>query len=140
MNLWNGKIRILVVEGEIPAAMMIVNGLSQVGCNVSVAATGKKGLAMAQEQKFDLFVLNVSLSDMEGFRLCHELKERHVSRHAPVVFIAGQFDEEDRRRSLECGAVDYITKPLDPRDFVSRILAHIESGEIEPAERFPKVR
>lgn len=134
------KLKVLVVESDIPVAMMIVSALSQVGCEVSVTTTGQKGLALAQEQKFDLVVLDKSLPDMEGFRLCCELKQRHFSRHATVIFIAEQLDDEGRQQGLDCGAVDYIIKPLDPRDFVSRVLAHVETGEIESSEQFPKVR
>lgn len=130
----SGKVKVLIVEDETPLAMMMVNALSQVGCEVLVATTGRKGIELAQEQKFDLVVIEVSLPNMEGFRLCHELKQRHFSRHAPVVFIAGQLNEEERQQGLECGAVDCIIKPLDPRDFVSRVLAHIQTRKRGPAE------
>lgn len=122
------KLKVLVVENDIPVAMMMVSALSQAGCEVSVAATGKKGLALAQEQKFDLAVLDVSLPDTDGFRLCYELKERHASRHATIVFISAHLCDEERRRGFELGAVDYMIKPLDPQDFVARILTHINDA------------
>lgn len=126
------KTRILVVENEMPLAMMMVSALSQAGCEVSVATKGKKGMELAQEEKFDLVVLAASLPDMEGFRLCCELKQRHISRHVPIVFIVGQLNEEERRLGLELGAVDFIEKPFNAREFISRISSRVNDS---PARR-----
>lgn len=118
--------KILVVEGEIPVAMMMVSALSQAGCEVSVATTGRKGMELAQEQKFDLVILDVILPDMEGFKLCFELKQRHASRHAVVIFISAHPCKAERQRGLELGAVDYIPKPFEVGNFTSCILSHTE--------------
>jgi DNA-binding response OmpR family regulator len=133
------KTKILLVENDIPLAMMMVHVLSQAGSDVTVANTGKKGIELASENKFDLVVLAADLPDVSGYSIVRELKQRHLSRQTPIVFVASQSSEEDRRHSLELGALDYITKPFEARDFLSRILAHIETEAIEPVDRFPKV-
>jgi DNA-binding response OmpR family regulator len=120
-----GKAKILVVEDETPVAMMMVHVLSQAGCDVLVAHTGRKGMELAQENKFDLITLDVGLPDISGFEICHELKQRHHSRHTPIIFISGRLCEKDRERGLELGAVDYITKPFDGLEFAPKILSHI---------------
>jgi len=107
--------------------MMMVHVLSHAGCDVLVASTGKKGLELAQENKFDLITLDVDLPDLSGFEICRELKQRHHSRHVPIVFISERPCEKDRQRSLELGAGDYITKPFFAVDFTSRILSHIRN-------------
>lgn len=117
--------KILIVEDETPVAMMMVHVLSQAGCDVQVANTGEKGMKLAQENKFDLIALEIDLPDTSGFEICSELKQRHYSRRTPIVFISGQPCENDRQRSLELGAVDYISKPFDAPGFVPRILSHI---------------
>ncbi|MGA2280414.1 MAG: response regulator [Verrucomicrobiota bacterium] len=120
-----GKARILVVEGETPVAMMMVNVLTQAGCDVLAASSGEKGIELAQEAKFDLIVLDTDLPHGNGFEVCSELKQRHLTRHVPIIFIGGRLHEEDRHRAIELGAVDYIEKPFGASEFISRILSYV---------------
>jgi DNA-binding response OmpR family regulator len=82
-------------------------------------------MELARENKFDLITLDVDLPDISGFEICSELKQRHLSYHTPIVFVSGRPCENDRQRGLDLGAVDYITKPFDARDFVSRLLSQV---------------
>ena len=59
--------KILAVKSEIPMAMMMVNTLTRAGCDIFVARAGKKEMALAQENKFDLIVLSLHLPDLSGF-------------------------------------------------------------------------
>ena len=120
------KKKVLVVENEIPTAMMMVSLLTQTGFDAQVATKGRKGLEIAQEQKFDLIVLETVLPDLSGLKVCAELKQRHISYRTPVVFLSNQRGDESRERALEFGAVDFIEMPFDAEDFVSRILSHLE--------------
>ena len=121
------KAKILIVEDEIPLALLMVHVLSRVGCDVQFAPTGKRGLELAQENKFDLITLDIDLPDINGLEICREVKQRHISRKTPVIFISGRPCEEDVQRGLEAGAVDYITKPFDVTDFIFRIVSHAKA-------------
>jgi len=121
------KARILVVEDEIPAALFMVHVLSRVGCDVQVANSGEKGMALAKENRFDLIALKADLPGITGLEICRELKQRHISRKTPVVFISGQPCEEDVQRGLEAGAADYIAKPFEVTDFIFRIISHAKT-------------
>jgi DNA-binding response OmpR family regulator len=123
-----GKTRILIVEDDMPLAMMMVHVLSRAGCDVQVASAGKKGLELAQQNKFDLITLDIDLPGLDGLEVCRELKQRHLTRHTPVVFVTGRLGEQEVRRGLEAGAVDYITKPFGV-EFVPRLLSHIKQTE-----------
>ncbi len=118
------RVRILVVEDDTPLAMMMVHVLSRAGCDVLVAHTGEKGMELAQENKFDLITLDVDLPDINGFEICSQLKQRHHSRHTPIVFISGRPHEEDVRLAHKLGAVDFIVKPFEVTDFIFRIISH----------------
>ena len=126
MNGMTEKPNILIVEKETPVAMMMVHVLSRAGCNTLVARTGEKGMKLAQENKFDLIVLDVDLPDISGFEICRELKQRHYSRHTPVVFISGRPCEQDIQSALELGAVDYIIEPFEETDFIFRIISRVK--------------
>jgi DNA-binding response OmpR family regulator len=117
------KKKILIVENGMPTAMMMVSLLTQAGFDVEAAAKGQKGMEIAQEQKFDLIVLETVLPDMSGFTICAELKQRHISYRTPIVFLSDQRGDEYREQALEHGAADFIEKPFDARDFLSRILS-----------------
>jgi DNA-binding response OmpR family regulator len=121
-----GKAKILIVEDDTPLAMLMVHVLSDAGCDVKAAHTGKKGMELAQENQFDLITLDVNLPDTSGFDICSELKERHISRHTPIIFISAQTGEQDLRKGFALGAADYIPKPFDPNALAPRLLSHVK--------------
>jgi len=120
------KKRILIVDDDVPLANMLVFLLTRAGCEAQVVHTGKEGMRLAQENKFDLIALDIDLPDINGFEICKEIKQRHFSRHTPIVFMSGRPLTEDIQRGLEAGAVDYIAKPFSVSEIVSRIFAHIK--------------
>src|SRR5665213_217409 len=120
------KVKILIVEDEMPVALLMEILLTRAGCEVKVAPTGKEGMELAQDNKFDLIMLDVDLPDTSGFEICSELKQRHISRPTPIVFISGRACEEDLQRSRDVGAADYIIKPFAALDFAPRLLSHIK--------------
>jgi DNA-binding response OmpR family regulator len=130
----SAKAKILIVEDEAAVASMMAILLKHAGCEASVAYNGKAGMKLATEIKFDLIALDIDLPDVNGLMICRELKQRHFSRHTPIVFISGRLLEEDIQLGLELGAVDYITKPFGANDFVRRILAHMKT-QINSAEK-----
>ena len=120
------KKKVLVVENGIPTAMMMVSLLTQAGFDVEAAAKGQKGMEIAQEQRFDLILLETELPDISGFRICAELKQRHISYRTPIVFISNRHGDEYRERALDLGAADFIEKPFEANGFISRISSHLK--------------
>src|ERR1017187_4479966 len=127
----SAKITILIIEDEMPLALLMVNLLSRAGCEVEVATTAKKGMLLAEEGNFDLITLDIDLPDANGFEICSRLKNNLRLRATPVVFVSGRSCLEDQQHGLELGAVDYIEKPFGSLDFASRILSHIKARETQ---------
>jgi DNA-binding response OmpR family regulator len=125
-GIMSNRIRILIVEDEMPLAMAMVRVLTMVGCDVDAAHTGKRAVEKAAQTKFDLITLDIELPDSSGFEVCGLLKQRHISRNTPVIFISASPCDRDRQESLKLGAVDFIEKPFDANTFVSRLLSHVE--------------
>lgn len=117
----SGKAKVLIVEDEMPLAMLMINVLSRLGFDVEFAANGKKALAIATQKRFDLITLDIQLPDMTGFEICSELKQRHISYKTPILFISASPSPEDIAEAKKRGAVDYMTKPFDVTDFVFRV-------------------
>jgi len=120
------KKTVLVVENEMPTAMMVTSLLTQAGFDVQVATKGHKGLEIARERKFDLILLNTCPPDISGLKICTDLKQRHISYQTPIIFLSDQHGEQYHEQALELGAADFIEKPFDAKDFVSRILSVVE--------------
>ena len=121
------KARILVIEDEPGVLMMMVQQLTQAGCDVEVAWDGQTGMEKACEGDFDLITLEVDLPGMSGFEVCRRLKESSRSFDTPVVFVSWRDSLEDQQQGLDLGAADYVTKPFDAMGFVSRILFHVQN-------------
>jgi DNA-binding response OmpR family regulator len=144
-GLKNGKIRVLLVEDHTPLAMMMVFALTRADCDVDAVHTGEKAMKLATERKFDVITLDITLPDGSGFDLCSELKQRHISRNTPIIFISASPSLEDIAESQKRGAVDYITKPFEVADFIRRVVhhaktqpdAHNENHHSEPSNSRP---
>jgi CheY-like chemotaxis protein len=121
------KIQILIIEDEPGVSMMMVYLLTQAGCEAVAAWSAEEGMRLAQDGKFDLITLEVDLPGMNGFEVCRQLKDNPRSFDTPVVFVAWRDSLEDQQRGLELGAADYITKPFEPIDFISRIVSQAEA-------------
>lgn len=120
----NRKTKILIVEDELPLALLMVHVLTRVGFDVEMAATGKKALEKAAEIKFDLITLNIVLPDANGFELCSILNQRPISHKTPVLFISASPCQHDIDEAKRRGAVDYITKPFDVTELIHQVVFH----------------
>lgn len=95
--------------------------LEDEGYSVDVAADGSGGLAMAQEQAYDLVVLDLMLPGMDGLEICRRLRGK--TDYVPILMLTAKTSEIDRIVGLELGADDYLTKPFSVRELVARVKA-----------------
>ena len=119
------KAKILAIEDEPGVSMMMVYLLSQAGCEVQTAWNAKRGINLAQTKGFDLITLDMDMPG--GFEVCSSLRENPFSQ-TPIVFVSARFGEDDVQRGLDLGAADFIEKPFDSQDFLSRILSLVEEA------------
>ena len=129
-SMKDDKARILVVEDDLPLALLMVHVLTRVGFDVEMATTGKKALEKAVVIKFDLITLNVVLPDTNGFELCSELKQRHISHKTPILFISASPCQQDIDEAKRRGAVDYLTKPFDTTELIYRVVSYAKANPI----------
>ncbi|MFO7152378.1 MAG: response regulator transcription factor [Bacillota bacterium] len=124
--------RILVVEDEDSIRRFIVINLKRSGYEVLEAATGEEALAVAEEQRPDLIVLDVMLPGMDGFEVCRILRERQPEM--AVIMLTARGQAMDKIMGLELGADDYLVKPFDPLELTARIravLRRIKKGGLQ---------
>ena len=121
--------RILVVEDELKMAGLLRRGLEEEGYAVDVAATGSDAIWAATENPYDAILLDVLLTDMNGFEVCRQL--RAGGRWAPVLMLTARDAVADRVAGLDAGADDYLTKPFSFSELFARVRALVRRGASE---------
>lgn len=113
--------RILVVEDERKLADVLKRGLAEHGHAVDLAHDGETGLQLAEQEPYDLIVLDVMLPGLSGLALCRQLRARH--RSMPVLMLTARDTVDDRVLGLDSGADDYLVKPFAFRELMARVRA-----------------
>ncbi len=114
--------KILLIEDDDRIASLIGLYLQKEHYKVSVASDGKEGLKLFQQIKPDFVVLDLMLPKLDGWSV---LKAIRQVDNTPVILLTAKSDDIDKILGLETGADDYITKPFNPRELISRIRAII---------------
>jgi two-component system alkaline phosphatase synthesis response regulator PhoP len=122
------KKKILVVDDQMAVSTMMRFLLTRAGCETQGALSAEKALRLAQTEVFDLITLDVDMPGINGFELFKRLKQIPHLAGTPIVFVSGRATIENQQYALgELGAADFIEKPFDTQDFLSRILSLIEA-------------
>jgi DNA-binding response OmpR family regulator len=120
------KTTILVVD-DVPDNIAILEGILKEDYRVKAATSGEAALAIARaDLPPDLILLDVMMPGMDGFEVCRRLKKEAASAKLPVIFVTARDEVSDESMGFQVGAVDYITKPVNPHIVKARIKAHLE--------------
>ena len=106
------KLSVLLVEDHQDLAETVVDFLESMGAVVDYAADGMTGLHLARQHRFDVIVLDLMLPGMDGYTLCKEIRETDKN-NTPVIMMTARDELGDKLQGFECGADDYVTKPVD---------------------------
>lgn len=126
--------KVLVVDDEKLIVKGIRFSLEQDGMDVDCAYDGEEALKRAEENHYDMILLDVMLPKMNGFEVCQRIRE--FSR-VPIIMLTARSDDMDKILGLEYGADDYITKPFNILEVKARIKAIIRRTSAEPAAGSP---
>jgi diguanylate cyclase (GGDEF)-like protein/PAS domain S-box-containing protein len=116
---------VLIVDDIASNIQALFEILQASGFRAAVAKTAKTGIRQAQQTKPDLIVLDLILPDLHGFEACEILKRDPITRDIPVLFISSLDAVRDKLQAFQTGGLDYITKPLEPREVLARVKTHI---------------
>ena len=117
--------KILLVEDDEKLIANLAKMLRAEGYDVFTAADGDAGWEMARSDAFDLIVLDIMLPKLDGISLCRLIRNVPASAHVPIIILTARGMVQDRILGLETGADDYIVKPFDLGEFLSRVRAQI---------------
>jgi two-component system phosphate regulon response regulator OmpR len=120
--------RILLIEDDARLAEMVRDYLGEAGFRVARAANGATGIAMHGRETFDAIVLDLMLPDMDGLKVCSQIRARAST---PILMLTARGDAMDRVVGLEMGADDYLPKPFEPRELLARLKAILRRSKGE---------
>ena len=120
------RIRLLLVDDEEGYVNTLAKRMARRNIEVSTALRGADGIQRLRQQEFDVAVLDLKMTDMDGIDLLRVFKM--MDPKMPVIMVTGHGSERAAREGLALGAYDYLTKPCDLEELVKKIREACELG------------
>src|ERR1700712_719374 len=123
---------VLVVDDDPVLAQLVAFRLGRLGLQVSVESDGEAGLAAIRQLRPDLVVLDWLMPRMNGLEVCRAVRtdaDPELAR-TPLLLLTAKAQEPDRDRGFAAGATDFVTKPFNTRELVSRVTAALPPGSV----------
>ena len=118
-------VRVLIVDDQ-PANLQVLGAmLGQLGYDVIPALDGPTALRRLAVRPPDLVLLDVMMPGMDGFEVCRRIREQRALDELPVIFLSAADEKSLIVRAMESGGVDYVTKPFNQGELVSRVKTHL---------------
>ncbi len=120
----------MIVDDNAEMSTLLAEYFRRLGFEVTEKESGVAALQTAATERFDCFVLDVSMPEMTGVELLKKLRDRGIQ--TPALFLTAHDLLEDKVAGFEAGADDYLAKPFSPRELEYRIAALLRRGQISP--------
>lgn len=125
-NLVNNYVGNILVVDDTPDNLRLLSAmLTQKGYKVRKALNGQMAITACQVTPPDLILLDINMPGMNGYEVCKRLKEDDRTREIPVIFISALDDVLDKVKAFQVGGIDYITKPFQDAEVLSRISSQL---------------
>jgi CheY-like chemotaxis protein/DNA-binding CsgD family transcriptional regulator len=119
---------VLIVD-DVPDNLAVLHdALDESGYTVLVALSGADAVQRATQALPDIVLLDAMMPGMDGFEVARLLKADAKTAHIPIIFMTGLTETEHLVAALEAGGVDYITKPIKPKEVLARMAVHLQGA------------
>ena len=119
---------VLIVDDVPDNLAMLHDALDESGYTVLVALSGAAALQRAAQALPDIVLLDAMMPGMDGFEVARQLKASPQTAHIPIIFMTGLTETEHLVAALEAGGVDYVNKPIKPKEVLARMSVHLQSA------------
>jgi DNA-binding response OmpR family regulator len=120
---------VVLIVDDVPDNLAVLHdALDESGYTVLVATRGEAALQRAAQALPDLILLDAMMPGMDGFEVARRLKATPATAHIPIVFMTGLTETEYLVAALDVGGVDYVTKPIKPKEVLARIAVHLQGA------------
>ena len=115
---------VLIID-DTPHNISLLNAALTDEYIVKAATSGKDGIDICNSMPVDIVLLDVMMPEMDDFETCRQLKKNPLTKNIPAIFVTAKGEVEDESTGFACGAVDYITKPIQSAIVKSRVKTHL---------------
>jgi CheY-like chemotaxis protein/DNA-binding CsgD family transcriptional regulator len=119
---------VLIVDDVPDNLSLLHDALDESGYTVLVATSGEAALQRAAQALPDIVLLDAMMPGLDGFEVAKRLKAGPQTAHIPIIFMTGLTDTEHLVAALEAGGVDYVTKPIKPKEVLARMGVHMQGA------------
>ena len=126
--------KVLLVDDEQDIVDLLKYNLEREGFQIFTALNGKDAIKSAKLNRPDLIVLDIMMPGMDGMEVCGQLREMPEFKNTLIAFLTARGEEYSQIAGFEAGADDYITKPVRPKVFVSKVKAMLKRSGGDKAE------
>ena len=128
-SLDRSRTDVVLIVDDVPENLSLLHdALDEAGYTVLVATHGEAALQRAAQVVPDIILLDAVMPGIDGFEVARRLKAMGETAHIPIVFMTGLSETEHVVAAFQAGGVDYVVKPLRPREVLARIEAHMQSA------------
>ena len=133
-------VKILLIEDEENIRKIIAYDLNKAGYEITEAADGKEAIALAQQDTYDVLIIDWMLPHLSGIEIVEALRKKETN--SIMIMLTARDDETDILHAFEAGVDDYITKPFSPRELLARVNAHVkrQSKQVEKHQGIGNLR
>ncbi len=128
------NIKILIVDDEPDILEILQYNLEKEGYQVVTASDGEEAVAVAEKEQPNLIILDIMMPKMDGVEVCRILRGKPDFDRTAIAFLTARDEDYSQIAALDVGGDDYITKPIRPRVFISRIKALLRRSDRLPQE------
>jgi len=125
------KDTLLIVDDVPNNVNVLFSFLTKAGFRVLVAQDGKRALYTAEQVRPDLILLDVMMPGLNGFEVCKLLKSQEKTKDIPIIFMTALTETIDKLKGFQAGAIDYLTKPVQQEEVLSRVTAHLKVRRLQ---------
>ncbi len=120
---------VVLIVDDVPDNLSVLHdALDESGYTVLMATHGKAALELAARVLPDIVLLDAMMPGMDGFEVARRLKANAQTAHIPIIFMTGLTETEYLVAALEAGGVDYVTKPIKPKEVLARMGVHLQGA------------
>lgn len=140
---WDGKgVSILIVDDHQQNLELLEAYLEDLGCELRPARDGMEALEAVAVKAPDVILLDVMMPRMSGFQVCAKLKQDPATKDIPIVMVTALNEVSDVERAIECGADDFLSKPVNKLELLTRVksLVRISKMQVELQRTLSQLR
>ena len=132
-NMGNMGNLVLIADDDVDIVRFVALNLRLEGFDVVVANDGQDALDKALGERPSLIVLDTMMPRMDGYEVCSRLRDERPFAQVPVIMLTAKSLAADRAMAFTAGADDWVTKPFDPADLVSKVKHHLRLQDARAA-------